>query len=81
MSEALINDLHQFGILFLKEVVIPNGYNASSQDWKSPEALKLQGENVEEIIKWSKNIETDEYTTKLGYSSRVEELQSKEILW
>ena len=68
MLEALINDLHQFGILFLKKVAIPNGYNALSQDWKSPEALNLQGENVEDIIKWSKNKETGEYTTnKLGY--------------
>ena len=56
----------------MKEVAIPNGYNASPQDWKSPEALNLQGENVEDIIKWSKNKDTGEYTTKLGYSSRVE---------
>ena len=43
--------------------------------------MNLQGENVEDIIKWSKNKETGEYTTKMGYSSRVEELQSKEIVW
>ena len=65
----------------MKEVAIPNGYNASSQDWKSPEALNLEGENVEDIIKWSKNKEAGQYTTKLGYPSRVEELQSIEIVW
>ena len=61
-------------------MAIPNGYNASSQDWKSPKTLNLQRENVEDNIKWYKNKETSEYTTKLGYSSRVEELQSKEIV-
>ena len=65
----------------MKEAAIHNGYNASSKDWKSPKALNHQGENVKDIIKWSKNRETGEYTTKLGYSSRVEELQSKEIVW
>ena len=63
-------------------VAIPNGYNRSSQDWKSPKALNLQGENVEYILKWSKNKETCEYKgKKMGYSSRVENLQSKEIVW
>ena len=44
-------------------------------------SIEPSRKNVEDIIKWSKNKETSKYITKLGYSSRVEELQSKEIVW